>query len=97
MNEQKVRGMLGLAVRARQVCFGEDACRKLVSRGRCGLVLLDGDTSENTRRKYESLCEREGIEIRILPSGLMAEATGRDNIAAALNKGSFAEQMKVCL
>ena len=32
----------------------------------------------------------------ILPRGLMAEATGRDNRVAALRKGAFAEQMAAC-
>ncbi len=96
MNEQRAKGMLGLAVRAREACFGDDACRKLVSDGKCGMILLDGETGPNTRKKYEELCERTGIPLMILPRGLMAEATGRDNRVAALRKGAFAEQMAAC-
>ena len=97
MNEQRVKGMLGLAVRARQACFGEDTCRRLAESGRCGMILLDGEASENSRRKYEALCGRNGIPLVILPVGMIAEATGRTNMAAALMKGAFTEQMKACL
>ena len=33
MNEQRAKGMLGLAVRAREACFGHDACRKMIESG----------------------------------------------------------------
>ena len=97
MNEQRVKGMLGLAVRAREACFGDDACRKLIESGKCGIVLMDEETGPNTRKKYGELCGRVGITLAILPRGLMEEATGRTNRVAALRKGAFAEQMTACL
>ncbi|MER1993609.1 MAG: hypothetical protein ABS897_06235 [Eubacteriales bacterium] len=97
MNEQRAKGMLGLAVRAREACFGDDACRKLIESGKCGIILLDEETGPNTRKKYEELCGRTGITLAILPQGLMEEATGRSNRVAALRKGAFAEQMTACL
>ena len=97
MNEQKVKGLLGLAVRAREVCFGDDACRKLIDSGKCGMILLDGDTGPNTRKKYQNLCERTGVLLAVLPRGLMEGATGRTNMVAALRKGAFTQQMTTCL
>ena len=97
MNEQKIRGMLGLAVRAREACFGDDACRKLIESGKCGMILLDGETGPNTRKKYQDLCERTGTVLAVLPEGLIEKATGRENRVAALRKGTFAEQMTACL
>ena len=97
MNEQRAKGMLGFAVRAREACFGDDACRKLIESGKCGIILLDEETGPNTRKKYEELCGRTGITLAILPQGLMEEATGRSNRVAALKKGAFAEQMTACL
>ena len=97
MNEQRAKGMLGLAVRAREACFGDDACRKLIESGKCGIVLMDEETGPNTRKKYEELCGRTGTILAILPRGLMEEATGRTNRVAALRKGAFAEQMTACL
>ena len=97
MNEQRAKGMLGLAVRAREACFGDDACRKLIESGKCGIVLMDEETGPNTRKKFEELCVRAGTTLAILPRGLMEEATGRTNRVAALRKGAFAEQMTACL
>ena len=94
MNETKARGMLGLAVRAGQACFGEEACRILIRSGKCGLMLLDGEAGENTRKKAETLCWAEKVPLAVLPPGLIGEATGRGNIAMALRQGSFAEQLK---
>lgn len=89
--------MLGLAVRAREVCFGDDASRKLIGSGKCGTLLLDEETGPNTRKKFQELCEKAGIPLIILPQGLIGEATGRTNRVAAMRKGAFAEQMKACL
>ena len=97
MNEQRIKGMLGLAARAREACFGDDACRKLIDSGKCGIILLDGDTGTNTRKKYQNLCERTGTLLAVLPKGLMEEATGKANMVAALRKGAFTEQMTACL
>ena len=97
MNEQRATGMLGLAVRAREACFGDDTCSRLIEAGKCGIILLDGETGPNTRKKYQELCGRAGIPLAELPRGLMEEATGRTNKVAALRKGAFAEQMKACL
>ena len=97
MNEQRAKGMLGLAVRAREACFGDDTCTRLIESGKCGMILLDGEIGANTRKKYQELCERTSVPLAVLPQGLMEEATGRTNKVAALRKGAFAEQMKACL
>ena len=93
MNGQKLKGILGLAVRAGQACFGEDTCRRMISSGAGSVLLLDGEASENTRKKYRELCERTGTEMILLPPGMIPEATGRSNMAMALAKGAFAEQV----
>ena len=93
MNEQKMKGMIGLAMRARQAAAGTDACRILIRSGKCGAVLLDGAAGANTRKKAEELCERSGTPLRILPEGMIEAATGRSNMTLGLQKGSFAEQI----
>ena len=93
MNEQKLRGMLGLAVRARQAQLGTDACRLLVLSGVCGVLLLDAGTSPNTRAKCEEWCRRSDTPVVILPEGMIADATGRTNITLGIRKGSFSEQV----
>ena len=53
MNGQKLAGILGLALRARQAALGTDASRIMIRTGKCGLLLLDGDAGLNTRKKAE--------------------------------------------
>ena len=91
MNEQKLAGMLGLAVRAGQVAAGMDACRILIRSGNCGVLLIDGETRGNTRKKAEDLCRQTGTPSAVLPPGTVGRATGKDNRVLAVRKGSFAD------
>lgn len=93
MNEQKLKGALGLATRARQVSTGMDACRILIRSGTCGLMLLDGGTGPNTRRKAEDLCRRSETPVWVVPAGLIEEATGKSNMVLGIRNGSFSERI----
>lgn len=93
MNVQKLKGMIGLAARARQTAAGTDACRILIRSGECGVLLIDGGTAYNTRKRAEEMCERTGTVKRILPEGLIEAATGKNNMILGIRKGSFAEQI----
>ena len=95
MDEKRLRGLMGLCVRAGQAVFGEDGCRKAISTGECGILLADGGMSGNTRKRYESMCLRAEIPMAELPEGLLEEATGRPGAAMAVKKGPFAEQIRV--
>ena len=97
MDEKRLRGLMGLCVRAGQAVFGEEGCRKAIGTGECGILLTDADMSANTRKRYESACERNGTRMAELPAGLLEDATGRPGMAMAVRTGSFAEQMIRCL
>ena len=97
MNEQSLKGILGLSVRAGQAAFGEDTCRRLLLSGKGGLLLLDGDASGNTRKRIGELCGRTETALAILPAGMICAATGRDNMVMALKKGAFAERAQAVL
>ena len=92
----KLKGLLGLSVRAGQAVFGEDGCMKALRNGQGGLLVLDESLSERVREKYLDLCRREGIPVARLPEGLLFEATGRPGKAAVLRKGNLAEQAAAC-
>ena len=93
MDEKRLRGLMGLCVRAGQAVFGEDGCRKAISSGECGILLADADMSANTRKRYEGLCERMNVPMETIPAGLLEEATGKPGAAMAVKAGSFAEQI----
>ena len=97
MNEQRIRGLMGLCVRGRMAVFGEDGCLKSVRGGNCGLVLLDSGASAATREKYRGACEHAGVPLRMLPEGLLGEATGRPGMAMALQPGGICQQLLTLL
>ena len=97
MDEKRLRGLMGLCVRAGQAVFGEDGCRKAITNGECGILLADGGMSANTRKRYEGWCRAAGVRMAELPEGLLEEATGRPGVAMGIRTGSFAEQITRCL
>ena len=90
---RRVRGLMGLCVRARQAVFGEDGCLKTIRSGQCGALLLDDGASAATREKYRGACERSGVALIGLPEGLLYEATGRPGVAMAVLSGGLAQQL----
>ena len=93
MDERRIKGLMGLCVRAGQAVFGEEGCRKSITGGQCGILLLDGGISKNSRKRYEDLCGHTGTKIAILPAGLLEEAAGKPGAAMAVKQGSFSEQI----
>ena len=91
--ENKLRGLMGLCVRARQAVFGEDGCMKTIRGGNCGVLLLDSGASTATQDKYRGVCENADTPLVELPEGLLHEATGKPGVAMAILKGGFANQV----
>ena len=92
--ENKLRGLMGLCVRARQAVFGEDGCMKTIRGGNCGVLLLDSGASTATQDKYRGVCENANTPMVELPQGLLHEATGKPGMAMAILKGGFASQIQ---
>ena len=92
--ENKLRGLMGLCVRARQAVFGEDGCMKTIRGGNCGVLLLDSSASHATRDKYRGVCANANTPLVELPQGLLHEATGKPGMAMAILKGGFANQVQ---
>ena len=92
--ENKLRGLMGLCVRARQAVFGEDGCMKTIRGGNCGVLLLDSGASPATRDKYRGVCQHANTPMVELPEGLLHEATGKPGMAMAILKGGFANQVQ---
>lgn len=93
MDEQKLRGLMGLCVRARQAVFGEDGCLKTIRSGNCGVLLMDSGASPATQKKYRDACAHAGVTLGIIPEGMLLEATARPGMAMAIQKGGLAQQI----
>lgn len=48
--------LLGLAARGRNLVSGEFSTEKAVKEGKAKLVIVGGDASENTRKKFTDMC-----------------------------------------
>lgn len=87
--ETKLRGLMGLCVRARQATFGEDGCLKSIRGGGCAVLLLDSGASKATQDKYRGVCDNAGVQMALLPRGLLQDATGRSGVAMASRRAGW--------
>lgn len=55
MND-KILSLLGLAARGRNLVSGEFSTEKAVKEGRAALVIVSGDASDNTKKKFTNMC-----------------------------------------
>lgn len=88
---------MGLSVRARQAVFGEDGCLKAIRSGKCGVLLVDSGASAATQKRYRDACAFAGAEMRLIPAGMLLDATGRPGMAMAVAGGGLAQQIVALL
>ena len=62
MND-KILGMIGLAVRAGKVAFGVFMTEKALDEGRAELVVASEDIGASNRRKIEGKCKNCGVNL----------------------------------
>ena len=56
-NNNKVLSLLGLATKAGKVASGEFSTEKSVKTGKGFLVLIADDASQNTKKKFQNMCD----------------------------------------
>lgn len=82
MKNNKVLGLIGLASRARNICFGADSVEEYIKKGKIKLVIVAEDASDRTKEKFKKLCNE--YEIQIIIDGKIEElskAIGKSNKA----------------
>ena len=58
------------------------------------MLLLDSGASKATQDKYRGVCDNAGVQMALLPRGLLQDATGRSGVAMAVAPGGLAEQIR---
>ena len=87
--------MLGLAMRAGQLSFGEDGVRKAIASGAAALVLLDAGASDNTKKRMRDSCAYYGVPLMETAAGRLGEAVGRPGrMSAAVERGPLCEKLE---
>ena len=57
LSQSKVLSLVSLATRAGKTASGEFCTEKEVKSGRAFLVLVADDASDNTKKKFQNMCE----------------------------------------
>lgn len=86
--------MLGLAMRAGQLTFGEDGVKKAIASGGAKLVLLDAGASENTKKKMRDSCAFYGVQLVETAADRLGYAVGKPGrMSAAVAAGGICDKL----
>lgn len=73
--------MLGLCMRAGGCVYGAAQCEKALKSGRAGLIILDAQVSENTRKHFTDMCAYRNIKcIELKDHEGLGRSIGKENI-----------------
>lgn len=63
MKQNKVLSLISLATKAGKTVSGEFSTEKAVKSGTAHLVIVAGDASDNTRKKFNNMCDFYSVPI----------------------------------
>lgn len=94
---RKVMSRLGLAMRAGKLVSGEEIVLKAIRSGEAKLVLLAGDASENTGKKFADKCSSYKIPLLIGYTRFeLGAAVGKpERVVFAVTDRGFADMLQV--
>lgn len=79
MGNDKVLSMLGLACKAGKLVGGEFSVEKSVKGGKAFMVVIAGDVSENTKKKFTNMCAYYKVPLCMYGTKeSLGQATGKD-------------------
>lgn len=88
MDLNKLKGAIGLCMRAGGIICGDFAVEKALKGGKAKLLLLDTKASDATKQRYRGICERQEVQCLIIEG--MGNAIGRSGgMIAAVRDGRF--------
>ena len=96
MSQSKVLSLIGLATKAGKTVSGEFATEKAVKSGKAFVVIVAGDASDNTMKKFKNMCDYYRVPIYFYADkDTLGHAMGKEFRAslAILDEG-FAKGMK---
>jgi len=92
----KILSLLGLAKKAGRVVSGEFSTESAVKSGKAYLVLVSGEASENTKKKFRNMCDYYQVPIFFYGSKEeLGACIGQEFRASlAVNDAGFAEAIR---
>ena len=86
--------LLGIAMRAGVLTFGQDAVLKAISSGTAGFVLLDSGASDNTKKKISDSCRYYGVDLFETAQDRLGYAVGKPGrMSVAVAKGTLGDRL----
>lgn len=92
----KIYSMFGLCMKAGKLAYGSDMCEEKISHSLANLVIVSEDSSNNTKEKFEKICEKYNVTYIVFGNvELISHSIGKNNktVIAILDKG-FAERIE---
>lgn len=89
----RLSNMIGLSVKAGKLESGALPVEKALSAGRVKLVLADESMSENSLKKYLSICEANKIPVILLKAGVLSAAIGKERLCGAVTDEGFTKSI----
>ena len=65
MSTNKVYGLIGLAAKAGALVSGGNTCEDAIQKGKAKLVVIAGDSADNTKDKFYRTAINRGVEVRV--------------------------------
>jgi ribosomal protein L7Ae-like RNA K-turn-binding protein len=93
VDKSRLLSLLSLAVKAGRLQAGEDVCERALRSGEAKLVIVCGDASGNTRKKFENKAFYYNVPCRVvlLKSELSAAIGKMNRASAVITDSGFAE------
>jgi predicted RNA-binding protein YlxR (DUF448 family) len=90
------RGLLGMAIKSRQIVLGTTAIVDQISKGNIKLVILDSLIGQSTRNRIEVKIKQQNIPLLLLPDNFSLEKiTGKTNCrCAGIIQSNFASAIQ---
>ncbi len=95
MKQDKALSMIGLAQRAGKVVSGEFSTEKAVKTGKAWLVVVAGDSSDNTKKMFTNMCEFYQVPVYFYSDkNTLGHAIGKEFRASlAVTDENFSKQI----
>lgn len=93
--KSKFLALLGLGKRAGYLTTGETGCELNLKKMKSSLIVVAGDASENTKKKFGNMCSSRGVEMLIVSTKEeLGQILGKGIVAViSVNDGEFGKAL----
>ena len=95
MINNKVNGLIGLAMRAGKVVFGTESTLQEIEKRKVKLIIVANDSAERTKMKFKNVCNERNIPIlEYLTIEELSKCIGKDNKAViGIKESNFSNEI----